>query len=182
MLGTCPLPQSNYDRILLGHGSGGSLTAELIQNIFVPGFDNSVLSALEDQATLQLSTGTQRPRRPAHRLHHRFVCRSSALFPRRRYWNLAVHGTVNDLAVGGAKPLFLSAAFILEEGLPLADLQRIVASMRRPAMRRASRLSPATPKSSIAARAIRFSSPPPASASCPMADPFRSAMPGRAIR
>jgi len=107
-LGTCPVPRSRYDHVVLGHGSGGQLTADLIQRLFVPGFGNDVLGALEDQATLSFGAG------------------NGVKAPR-----LAVHGTVNDLAVGGARPLFLSAAFILEEGLPLADLERIVASMRR---------------------------------------------------
>ena len=80
-----------------------------------------------------------------------------------------MHGTVNDLAVGGATPLFLSAAFILEEGLPLADLKRIVARCDRRATKPASASSPAIPKSSIAARAIRSSSPPPALALFPKA-------------
>jgi hydrogenase expression/formation protein HypE len=121
--GTCPVPQSRYDRILLGHGSGGQLTADLIGRLFVPAFDNEVLSALEDQATLdwvgcRLAFTTDS-----------FVVRP-IFFPGGDIGRLAVHGTVNDLAVGGARPLFLSAAFILEEGLALADLQRIVASMR----------------------------------------------------
>jgi hydrogenase expression/formation protein HypE len=130
MLGSCPLPKSNYDSILLGHGSGGSLTAELIKTIFVPGFNNSVLSALEDQATLQLSGGNNGHKGPRIAFTtDSFVVRP-LFFPGGDIGTLAVHGTVNDLAVGGAKPLFLSAAFILEEGLAVADLKRIVASMR----------------------------------------------------
>jgi hydrogenase expression/formation protein HypE len=129
MLGTCPLPRYEYDRILLGHGSGGGLTADLISRLFLPGFSNATLSALEDQATLTLhsAAGTRAPRIAF--TTDSFVVRP-LFFPGGDIGKLAVHGTVNDLAVGGAKPLFLSAAFILEEGLPLADLQRIVASMR----------------------------------------------------
>jgi hydrogenase expression/formation protein HypE len=129
--GTCPLPQSNYDRILLGHGSGGRLTAELIQRVFLPGFDNTILSALEDQATLSLPrpTGANLCAPRLAFTTDAFVVRP-LFFPGGDIGRLAVHGTVNDLAVGGAEPLYLSAAFILEEGLPLADLQRIVASMR----------------------------------------------------
>jgi hydrogenase expression/formation protein HypE len=128
-LGTCPVPQSRYEHILLGHGSGGQLTAELIQRLFVPGFANDVLGALEDQATLSLGAdnGMKAPRIAF--TTDAFVVRP-LFFPGGDIGKLAVHGTVNDLAVGGARPLFLSAAFILEEGLPLADLQRIVASMR----------------------------------------------------
>ena len=122
-LGTCPVPPSRYDHILLGHGSGGQLTAELIQRIFVPAFRNDVLVALEDQATVAVLGG-----RIAFTTDS-FVVRP-IFFPGGDIGRLAVHGTVNDLAVGGAQPLFLSAAFILEEGLALADLKRVVASMR----------------------------------------------------
>ena len=125
--GNCPLPQSRYDQVLLGHGSGGQLTAELIQRIFVPAFANDVLTALEDQATLALPGAGES--RIAFTTDS-FVVRP-LFFPGGDIGRLAVHGTVNDLAVGGARPLFLSAAFILEEGLPLADLKRIVDSMRR---------------------------------------------------
>ncbi len=125
--GACPLPQSRYDQVLLGHGSGGRLTADLIQRLFLPGFGNDVLSALEDQATLTLPGAAES--RIAFTTDA-FVVRP-LFFPGGDIGKLAVHGTVNDLAVGGARPLFLSAAFILEEGLPLADLQRIVASMRQ---------------------------------------------------
>lgn len=129
MLGTCPLPKYEYDRILLGHGSGGGLTADLISRLFLPGFSNATLDALEDQATLTLhtATGTASPRIAF--TTDSFVVRP-LFFPGGDIGKLAVHGTVNDLAVGGATPLFLSAAFILEEGLPLTVLQRIVASMR----------------------------------------------------
>jgi hydrogenase expression/formation protein HypE len=122
-IGTCALPKSRYDQILLGHGSGGQLTSDLIQRLFVPGFGNDVLGALEDQATLTLDGARVAFTTDA------FVVRP-LFFPGGDIGRLAVHGTVNDLAVGGARPLYLSAAFILEEGLPLADLKRIVASMR----------------------------------------------------
>src|SRR6516165_3407226 len=128
--GTCPLPQSQYDRILLGHGSGGRLTAELIQRVFVPGFGNEILAALEDQATVTLDGRHNGARGPRVALTtDSFVVRP-LFFPGGDIGKLAVHGTVNDLAVGGAVPQFLAAAFILEEGLALDDLKRIVASMR----------------------------------------------------
>jgi hydrogenase expression/formation protein HypE len=123
------VPKSRYDEILLGHGSGGQLTAELIQRVFLPGFANDVLGALEDQATVRLGAGNGVPAPRVAFTTDAFVVRP-LFFPGGDIGKLAVHGTVNDLAVGGARPLFLSAAFILEEGLPLADLQRIVASMR----------------------------------------------------
>jgi hydrogenase expression/formation protein HypE len=127
--GTCPVPRSSYERIVLGHGSGGLLTAELIQRMFVPAFGNEVLAALEDQATVRLPSqdGQKAPRIAI--TTDSFVVRP-IFFPGGDIGRLAVHGTVNDLAVGGARPLFLGAAFILEEGLALADLQRIVTSMR----------------------------------------------------
>jgi hydrogenase expression/formation protein HypE len=126
---TCPVPLSRYEHVLLGHGSGGRLTADLIERLFVPAFQNDVLGALEDQATLSLSgmNGAKAPRLAF--TTDSFVVRP-IFFPGGDIGSLAVHGTVNDLAVGGARPLFLSAAFILEEGLPMADLTRIVASMR----------------------------------------------------
>ncbi|HEY1685766.1 MAG TPA: hydrogenase expression/formation protein HypE [Tepidisphaeraceae bacterium] len=127
-LATCPLPVSRYDRILLGHGSGGSLSADLIKKIFVPGFGNETLARLEDQATVNIGLSGERLAFTTDS----FVVKP-LFFPGGDIGTLAVNGTVNDLAVGGAKPLFLSAAFILEEGLPLADLQRIVASMRQAA-------------------------------------------------
>jgi hydrogenase expression/formation protein HypE len=127
--GACPLPRSSYDRILLGHGSGGLLTAELIQRLFMPAFANPVLAALEDQAVVRLPSddGAGAPRIAI--TTDSFVVRP-LFFPGGDIGKLAVHGTVNDLAVGGAEPLFLTAAFILEEGLAIADLERIVISMR----------------------------------------------------
>lgn len=122
-IGSCPLPRSRYDHVLLGHGSGGQLTADLIARLFVPAFDNPVLAALEDQATLRLPPGRVAFTTDA------FVVRP-LFFPGGDIGQLAVHGTVNDLAVGGARPLYLAVAFILEEGLPLADLERIVRSMK----------------------------------------------------
>jgi hydrogenase expression/formation protein HypE len=126
LLGSCPVSKSQYDHVLLGHGSGGQLTNDLIRRLFVPVFDNAVLSALEDQATLDLPRSTQRIAVTTDS----FVVRP-IFFPGGDIGKLAVHGTVNDLAVGGARPLWLTAAFILEEGLPLVDLQRIAASMRQ---------------------------------------------------
>src|SRR6516164_5198562 len=128
--GTCPLPATQYDRILLGHGSGGRLTADLIQRVFVPGFGNDVLAALEDQATVPLDSRQNgvKGARVAFTTDS-FVVRP-LFFPGGDIGKLSVHGTVNDLAVGGAVPRFLAAAFILEEGLPIDDLSHIVASMR----------------------------------------------------
>lgn len=129
----CPLPLSDHQQILLGHGSGGTLTADLIQRVFLPAWKNDTLAALEDQATLDLSehwrptNGTKAPKIAF--TTDAFVVRP-LFFPGGDIGRLAIHGTVNDLAVGGAIPLYISAAFILEEGLPIDDLRRIVSSMQ----------------------------------------------------
>jgi hydrogenase expression/formation protein HypE len=129
LFGSCPVPRSQYDQIVLGHGSGGWLTAELIGRLFVPAFGNDVLARLEDQATVRIGheNGVKAPRLAF--TTDAFVVKP-LFFPGGDIGKLAVHGTVNDLAVGGAEPRFLSAAFILEEGLALSDLKRIVDSMR----------------------------------------------------
>ena len=123
---TCAVPQNQYDRIVLGHGSGGRLAADLLKTVFLAGFRDETLAALEDQATLSLPG--QAGARVAFTTDS-FVVKP-LFFPGGDIGKLAVCGTVNDLAVGGARPLFLSAAFILEEGFPIADLERVVASMR----------------------------------------------------
>jgi hydrogenase expression/formation protein HypE len=131
LLGSCPLPKSQYEQILLGHGSGGQMTADLLRRLFLPAFDNPILAAQEDQATVRLTGGNNGV--PGQRIAFTtdsFVVRP-IFFPGGDIGRLAIHGTVNDLAVGGAAPLYISAAFILEEGLPLADLKRVTASMRR---------------------------------------------------
>ena len=126
LLGSCPLPFTGYDRVLLGHGSGGRLSGELISRLFLPAMGNDVLNKLEDQATCPL------PGLAGARVAlttDGFVVRP-IFFPGGNIGTLAVHGTVNDLAVGGALPIFLTAAFILEVGLALEDLSRIVVSMK----------------------------------------------------
>jgi hydrogenase expression/formation protein HypE len=120
----CPAPLGGYDRIVLGHGGGGRLTADLVGRVFLPAFRNDVLSALEDQATVELGDATR-----LAITTDSFVVQP-IFFPGGDIGRLAVCGTVNDLVVGGATPRFIAAAFVLEEGLPLADLERIVASMR----------------------------------------------------
>jgi len=123
---SCPVPMGNYEHVLLGHGSGGKLSADLIQRLFLPAFGNETLARLEDQATLRLD-GASGPRIAF--TTDSYVVRP-LFFPGGDIGKLAVHGTINDLAVGGAKPLCLSAAFILEEGLPMETLRRIAASMQ----------------------------------------------------
>jgi hydrogenase expression/formation protein HypE len=123
---SCPIPLPAKDTILLGHGSGGKLSAELIRDVFLPAFGNPVLSRLDDQAVFNVN-GT----RLAFTTDS-FVVKP-LFFPGGDIGSLAVHGTVNDLAMGGAKPLYLSAAFIVEEGFSIEELRRIAASMQQSA-------------------------------------------------
>ena len=124
----CPLPRAKYEHVLLGHGSGGRMTADLVRETFLPLLGNEILAALEDQATVCFGGRHANGARLALSTDS-FVVRP-IFFPGGDIGRLAVNGTVNDLAVGGAQPLFLAAAFILEEGLPVRDLERIAASMR----------------------------------------------------
>ena len=123
---SCPLPLPARDRILLGHGSGGKLSAELLKDVFLPALGNPILNRLEDQAIVSLN-GTR-----LAITTDSFVVKP-LFFRGGDIGSLAVHGTINDLAMGGAEPLWLSAAFILEEGLPTETLRRVVASMHQSA-------------------------------------------------
>jgi hydrogenase expression/formation protein HypE len=109
-------------RVELSHGSGGRATAQLIEELFSAAFDNEWLRGLNDQATLAPSPGRLVLTTDS------FVV-SPLFFPGGDIGCLAVHGTINDIAMAGARPLYLAASFILEEGFPLADLRRIVQSM-----------------------------------------------------
>jgi len=122
----CPLPLGEGREILLGHGSGGKLSSRLIERLILPAFENPMLAALDDQAIFSIDGA-----RLAFTTDSYVV--TPIFFPGGDIGELAVNGTVNDLAMGGATPLFLSLAFILEEGLPIADLQRVIASARRAA-------------------------------------------------
>ncbi|HET6982789.1 MAG TPA: hydrogenase expression/formation protein HypE [Myxococcaceae bacterium] len=122
------MPLVDSEQILLGHGSGGKLTAQLIERTLLPAFRNPILDQLDDQAVLPVAGG-----RLAFTTDSYVV--TPIFFPGGDIGELAVNGTVNDLAVGGARPLWLSLAFILEEGLPLAELERVVASIRGAAER-----------------------------------------------
>jgi len=118
----CPTPLPAKDTVLLGHGSGGTLSADLIRDVFLPAFRNPVLDRLDDQAIVSVNGS-----RLAFTTDS-FVVKP-LFFPGGDIGSLAVHGTVNDLAMGGARALFLSAAFILEEGLSMDVLRRVVRSM-----------------------------------------------------
>jgi hydrogenase expression/formation protein HypE len=120
---TCPFPIPARDRVLLGHGSGGKLSAELLSKVFLPALGNPLLDRLEDQAVVSL-----RESRLAISTDS-FVVKP-LFFRGGNIGSLAVHGTINDLAMGGAVPLYLTVAFILEEGLPIETLQLVVNSMR----------------------------------------------------
>jgi hydrogenase expression/formation protein HypE len=119
---SCPLPLRDYPTIVMGHGGGGTLSAELVEHIFRPAFANEALDRLSDSAVLARPTG-----RLAFSTDS-FVVRP-LFFPGGSIGALAVHGTVNDLAMSGATPLHLSAGFILEEGFAMAALGQIVTDM-----------------------------------------------------
>src|SRR5262249_46255501 len=119
----CPVPVAEPGTITLAHGSGGKLTGELIREVFLPAFRNPLLEKLDDQAIFPVGGA-----RLAFTTDSFVV--SPLCFPGGDIGRLAVNGTLNDLAMGGATPLYLSVAVILEEGFALADLKRIVASMQ----------------------------------------------------
>jgi hydrogenase expression/formation protein HypE len=123
---SCPLPLQDYPAIVLGHGGGGRLGNELVEHLFLPAFRNPALENLGDAAILDLA-GSGGSGRLAMSTDSFVV--QPLFFPGGNIGELAVNGTVNDLAVSGAIPKFLSASFILEEGFPLAQLAAIVAAM-----------------------------------------------------
>ena len=119
---SCPLPLADYPAIVMGHGGGGKLGNELVEHLFLPAFRNPALENLGDAAVLDLGTARLAMSTDSFVVQPLF-------FPGGSIGELAVNGTVNDLAVSGADPKFLSASFILEEGFPLAQLAAIVSSM-----------------------------------------------------
>lgn len=125
---TCPLPLRDHPNIVMGHGGGGKMSADLVRHLFLPAFRNDALLRLGDGAVfelggLRLALSTDS-----------YVVRP-LFFPGGNIGELAVNGTVNDLAMMGATPMFLSAGFIVEEGLPMETLGAIVASMAEAARR-----------------------------------------------
>jgi hydrogenase expression/formation protein HypE len=125
---TCPLPLRDYPTVTLAHGGGGKLSAELVEHLFLPAFRNPTLALLGDAAVLQRPTGRLAFTTDAYVVRPLF-------FPGGSIGELAVNGTVNDLAMTGAVPLVLSAAFVLEEGLAIAELAAIVQNMADAACR-----------------------------------------------
>jgi hydrogenase expression/formation protein HypE len=120
----CPLPLSHQDRIVMGHGSGGKMSHDLITRLFFPPFDNAALRAGDDAGVVQANSCTQL----AISTDSHVVW--PLTFPGGDIGRLAVCGTVNDVAMMGARPLFLTAGFILEEGLEVKALQAVIESMQ----------------------------------------------------
>ena len=123
---SCPLPLADYPTIVMGHGGGGKLGNELVEHLFLPAFRNPALENLGDAAVLHMAGA-----RLAFSTDSFVV--QPLFFPGGSIGELAVNGTVNDLAVSGAEPKFLSASFILEEGFPLSQLAAIVDAMAKAA-------------------------------------------------
>ena len=123
---SCPIPILEHDTVQLAHGAGGRLSSELIEKMFLPRFHNDILDKMEDQALLTFS-------------HNRLAFTTDSFvvspifFSGRNIGDLAINGTVNDLCMSGAKPLYISVGFIIEEGFPMESLHRIVVSMEKAA-------------------------------------------------
>lgn len=126
IMGQCPIPITNYKEVTLAHGSGGKLTHQLIEKMVLPQFKNEFLDPLHDGAILPINGA-----RLAFSTDSFVV--SPIFFPGGNIGELAVNGTVNDISMCGAKPLYLSVAFILEEGISMDDLWQIIQSMRQAA-------------------------------------------------
>ncbi|MBU2445741.1 MAG: hydrogenase expression/formation protein HypE [Bacteroidetes bacterium] len=120
---SCPIPKSEYDKVLLAHGGGGTLSHQLLQKIFFSQFKNDLLDVHHDGAMFEING-------------NKFAFTTDSyvvtpiFFPGGNIGELAVNGTVNDLAVCGAKPLFISAGFIIEEGFEIEELWQVVLSMK----------------------------------------------------
>jgi hydrogenase expression/formation protein HypE len=125
---SCPFPIQNYPNVLMAHGGGGQLMHQLIGKMFLPAFHNTLLDSQHDASVFEMAG-----QRLAFTTDS-YVVRP-LFFPGGDLGSMAVHGTVNDLAMAGARPLYLSAAFIIEEGLPMETLWRIVSSMQQAAHR-----------------------------------------------
>ena len=118
----CPLPL-HHDTIQLAHGGGGRIMRELLEKVMLPAFSNKALDARHDSAVLELGGARLAFTTDTYVVKPRF-------FPGGNIGKLAVYGTVNDLAMGGAKPQYLSVGLVLEEGYPIEELRRVVESMR----------------------------------------------------
>jgi len=125
---SCPIPIAQYPHVLLAHGGGGRLMHQLIDQMFLAAFRNPLLETRHDSTVVEL-TGKK-----LAFTTDSYVVRP-LFFPGGDVGSMAIHGTVNDLAMSGARPLYLSAAFIIEEGLPMETLWKIACSMQRAARR-----------------------------------------------
>jgi hydrogenase expression/formation protein HypE len=125
---SCPLPLRDYPNIVLGHGGGGQLSSELVQHLFLPALGNDHLATLGDSTVFEAGGGRFAMSTDSYVVQPLF-------FPGGSIGELAVNGTVNDLAMSGAKPLYLSAGFIIEEGFPIEQLQQIAERMGAAARR-----------------------------------------------
>lgn len=126
LLGSCPLPITNYKEVTLAHGSGGKLTHRLIEQMILPQFKNEFLSPLHDGALLNINNTKLAFSTDSYVVNPIF-------FPGGNIGELAVNGTVNDLSMCGAKPMYLSAGFIIEEGFAMEDFWRVILSMQNAA-------------------------------------------------
>ncbi len=124
---TCPLPLRDYPKIVLGHGGGGKLSNELVENLFLPAFQNETLDKLSDSAQLDIAGLLNDGGRIAYSTDSFVV--QPLFFRGGNIGNLAVNGTVNDVAMSGAKPFFLSCGFIIEEGFEVEKLGLIADTM-----------------------------------------------------
>jgi hydrogenase expression/formation protein HypE len=123
---SCPIPISEYPKILLAHGGGGKLTQQLIEKMFLPSFKNRQLESRHDGAVLDIGGQTLAFSTDSYVVQ-------PLIFPGGDIGTLAVNGTVNDLAMCGARPLYISVGLIIEEGLPIDMLWRVVNSMQKTA-------------------------------------------------
>ena len=156
---SCPLPLAGYPTIVMGHGGGGKLGNELVEHLFLPAFRNPALENLGDAAVLDLGAGTLAMSTDSFVVQPLF-------FPGGSIGELAVNGTVNDLAVSGAMPRSLAPASSSKKDFRSPSLPPSSIPWPRPRPPPACRSSPATPRSSSAATATAATSTPPASASC----------------
>ena len=123
---SCPFPIQDYPNVLMAHGGGGRLMHQLISKMFLPAFRNPISEQQHDASVFELASQRLALTTDSYVVRPLF-------FPGGDLGSLAVYGTVNDLAMVGARPLYLSAAFIIEEGLPMETLWKIVASMQQAA-------------------------------------------------
>ena len=123
---SCPIPISRYPQVLLAHGGGGTLMHNLIEKMFMSEFKNPALDIRHDSSVLNIDVN-----KIAFTTDSYVV--SPLFFPGGDIGSLAIHGTVNDLSMSGAKPLYISAGFIIEEGLPMETLWKVVHSMQEAA-------------------------------------------------